>query len=153
MYINQLHNIVTNHVFCATFSDLVLAEAQKVTILAESSNGEDDAAKTPRLFTGYKKKCNKKDDPVSSVKAELICYMQVSSDEEEADCLGFWKRHAKVFPMLYLVAMRVLTVPATSAPVERVFSHGGLIMRPHRAWLSARTLSCLIFLKCNHSVA
>lgn len=153
MYINQLHNIVTNHVFCATFSDLVLAEAQKVTILAESSSGEDDAAKTPRLFTGYRKKSNKKDDPVSSVKAELIRYMQVSSDEEEADCLGFWKRHAKVFPMLYLVAMRVLTVPATSAPVERVFSHGGLIMRPHRAWLSARTLSCLIFLKCNHSVA
>ncbi|KAI4815992.1 hypothetical protein KUCAC02_006113 [Chaenocephalus aceratus] len=39
------------------------------------------------------------------------------------------------------------------APVERVFSHGGLIMRPHRARLSARTLSSLIFLKCNHSVA
>lgn len=157
MYINQLHNIVTNHVFCATFSDLVLAEARKVTTLAESSSGEDDKdeppAKTPRLFTGYRKKSNKKDDPVSSVKAELIRYMQVSSDEEEADCLGFWKRHAKVFPRLYLATMRVLAVPATSAPVERVFSHGGLIMRPHRAWLSARTLSCLIFLKCNHSVA
>ncbi|KAK0151186.1 Zinc finger BED domain-containing protein 4 [Merluccius polli] len=117
--------------------DLVLAEARKVTILAESSSGEDDKdeppAKTPRLFAGYRKKSNKKDDHVSSVQAELIRYIQVSSDEVEADCLGFWKRHAKVFPRLYLVAMRVLAVPATSAPVERVFSHGGLIMRPHRA--------------------
>jgi len=132
-----------------------VAEAQKVTILAESS-GEDDKdetpAKTPRLFTGYRKKKNK-DDHVSSVKAELIRYIQVCSDEEEeADCLGFWKRNAKVFPRLYLVAMRVLSVPATSTPVERVFSHGGLIMRPHRARLSARTLSSLIFLKCNRSV-
>ncbi|KAI4801866.1 hypothetical protein KUCAC02_019734, partial [Chaenocephalus aceratus] len=101
--------------------DLVLAEARKVTILAESSSGEDNKdeeppAKTPRLFTGYRKKSKKKDDHVSSVKAELIRYIQV-------------------------------------APVERVFSHGGLIMRPHRARLSARTLSSLIFLKCNHSVA
>ncbi|CAL8333247.1 unnamed protein product [Merluccius merluccius] len=105
--------------------DLVLAEARKVTILAESSSGEDDKDeppdKTPRLFAGYRKKSNKKDDHVSSVQAELIRYIQVSSDEVEADCLGFWKRHAKVFPRLYLVAMRVLTVPATSAPVERVF--------------------------------
>lgn len=130
-------------------SDLVLAEAQKVTILAESSSGEDDKdeppAKTPRLFSGYRKKSNKKDDPVSSVKAELIRYIQVSSDKEEADYLCFWKRHAKVFLRLYLVAMRVLAVPSTSAPVKRVFSHRGLIMRIHQARLSARTLSCLIF--------
>ena len=99
-----------------------MAEAQKVTILAESS-GEDDKdeppAKTPRLYTGYRKKKNKKDHHVSSVKAELIHYIQVCSDEEEeADCLGFWKRNAKVFPRLYLVAMRVLSVPATIAPVD-----------------------------------
>ncbi|KAJ4932943.1 hypothetical protein JOQ06_029781 [Pogonophryne albipinna] len=139
--------------------DLVLAEARKVTILAESCSGEDNKDeeppdKTPRLFTGYRKKSKKKDDHVSSVKAELIRYIQVcSGEEDEADCLVFWKRNAKVFPRLYLVAMRVLAVPATSAPVERVFSHGGLIMRPHRARLSARTLSSLIFLKCNHSDA
>lgn len=44
---------------------------------------------------------------------------------------------------LYFVVMRVVAVPATSAPVERVFSHGGLIMRPHQAMLNARTLSKL----------
>ncbi|KAL7390742.1 hypothetical protein ABVT39_026702 [Epinephelus coioides] len=63
--------------------DLVLAEARKVTILAESSSGEDDKdeppAKTPRLFTGYRKKSNKKDGHVSSVKAELIRYIQCTS--------------------------------------------------------------------------
>ena len=36
--------------------------------------------------------------------------------------------------------MRTLSVPATSAPVERVFSHGGIIMCPHRAQLSDKLL-------------
>jgi len=84
--------------------------------------------------------------------AKVIRYIQVCS-EEEIDRMDFWQKHPKIFPRLYLVSMKLLAVPATSAPVERVFSHGGLIMRPHRARLSAKTLSSLIFLKCNHSVA
>jgi len=41
---------------------------------------------------------------------------------------------------------KVLSVPATSAPVERVFSQSGL-MRPNRA--RKTLLSQLVFLKCN----
>lgn len=138
-------------------SDLLLVEAQKVTI-PEGSSGEDEEeppvpAKSPRLFSGYRKKSTKKNaDHHTSCKDEVIRYIQVCS-EEEVDCMDFWQKHAKILPRLYLVSMKLLAVPATSAPVERVFSHGGLIMRPHRARLSAKTLSSLIFLKCNHSVA
>ena len=48
--------------------------------------------------------------------------------------------------------MGTLSVPATSAPVERVFSRGGIIMRPHRVQLNDKLLSNLIFLKCNQLV-
>ncbi|GAA6096857.1 uncharacterized protein LOC115778158 [Tachysurus ichikawai] len=44
---------------------------------------------------------------------------------------------------------QVLSVPAFSAPVERVFSRGGIIMRLHRARLGHKMLQSLIFLKCN----
>jgi len=44
---------------------------------------------------------------------------------------------------------RVERSPASSAPFGRIFSHGGIIMHPHRAQLSDRMLSDLIFLKCN----
>ena len=55
----------------------------------------------------------------------------------------------KQFEPIYPLLEEVFSVPATSAPVERVFHHGGLFMRPHRARMSDRTLSDLVFIKCN----
>jgi len=44
---------------------------------------------------------------------------------------------------------RLLCVPASSAPVERVFSQSGLIIRPNRAKMSNSLLESLVFLQCN----
>ncbi len=41
------------------------------------------------------------------------------------NCLLFWGMNKEKMPSLFQIAMRVLAVPASSAPVERVFSHGG----------------------------
>ena len=49
----------------------------------------------------------------------------------------------------YFPAIRAPSVPASSSPIERVFSKGGLILRPHRAKMSDCRVSSLIFLKCN----
>lgn len=77
-------------------------------------------------------------------------YLTASTANVE-DCLAFWNDNRKRFPRLYELAMKVHSIPATSAPVERVFSHGGVIMRPHRAGrLSDSNLANLLFLKCNN---
>lgn len=44
---------------------------------------------------------------------------------------------------------RLFCIPATSAPVERVFSQGGIIMRPHRAKMSDDLLEMVMYLRCN----
>jgi hypothetical protein len=64
---------------------------------------------------------------------------------------NYWDifRRDENFRQLHPLLERVLCVPATSAPVERVFSHGGIFMRPHRARLSPKVLSNLVFAKCN----
>ena len=63
--------------------------------------------------------------------------------------LAFWSQFSNQLPDLCKLARSLLYIPATSAPVERVFSHGGIIMRPHRARLGDEKLAELIFMKCN----
>ena len=53
------------------------------------------------------------------------------------------------FPHLHQLALRLLCVPATSAPSERIFSRSGILMRPHRSRLSKDILAKLTFVKCN----
>ena len=55
-----------------------------------------------------------------------------SLTEDELVTKYFWKNHQKIWPELASFAKMILTIPATSAPVERIFSVGGAILRPSR---------------------
>jgi hypothetical protein len=59
---------------------------------------------------------------------------------------------SEAYAELWPLFSRVFAVPASSAPVERVFSQSGLILRPHRAKMSDSLLESLVFLKCNSSL-
>jgi hypothetical protein len=67
----------------------------------------------------------------------------------EEECLRFWEKRKVTYSKLIPSVLRVFPVPASSAPVERVFSHGGIFVRPHQARTSDKLLSTLVFLKCN----
>ena len=56
------------------------------------------------------------------------------------------------YPSLTNLVKRTLCVPATSAPVERVFNHGGIVVRPRRSSLAPQRLHKFLFLKCNEHV-
>lgn len=71
-------------------------------------------------------------------------------DPQSQNVLQFWFVNKTRLNKLLPLALRIFSVPASSAPIERVFSHGGIIMRPHRARLGDTMLSKLIFLKCNN---
>ena len=84
--------------------------------------------------------------------SQLHAYFDLLTSSPTAltiDPLKFWHSRRKEYPLLYDTALRYLSVPASSSPIERVFSHGGIIMRPHRASMTDTTLSNLVFLKCN----
>ena len=81
---------------------------------------------------------------IDEINEEIMLFLK--DPRYETDLIFDKKNH---FPYLYRLAVRVLCVPATSAPVERVFSRSGILMRPHRSRLSKHMLSKLTFVKCN----
>ena len=88
---------------------------------------------------------------VSGVSAQLATYITLSEEfeHEQSEVLTFSSTSRSRLSKLFPLAMQVLLVTASSAPVERVFSHRGLVMRPHRSRLGDAMLSNLLFLKCN----
>ena len=110
--------------------------------------------KAARLFAGYKRSRHKSNRMNMSVASQYHRYLEVAAEFDHNEkcpnaCLHFWLVNKNNLPRLFPLAMRVLSVPASSSPIERVFSHEGIIMRPHRAKLSDKMLSSRIYLKCN----
>lgn len=66
-----------------------------------------------------------------------------------ADPLLFWKVHENEYSNLASVARDVFAVPATSAPVERVFSQASIATNGKRTRLSGKQLEREIMLKTN----
>jgi hAT family C-terminal dimerisation region len=53
-------------------------------------------------------------------------------DGTPSDALAWWKMQEKLLPVLSVIARRLLCLPVTSAPSERVFSVAGLTISKNR---------------------
>lgn len=136
------------------FSDLILSNLPAQATPqhgATTQNSSDvvelvaDTNTTNSLFASFRAQ-----EPMLYGRAEqLNRYLDLSASSISTEAVNFWLSNQQRFPDLSRLALSVLSVPATSAPVERVFSSGGLFMRPHRSRLHDSTLSQLVFAKCN----
>jgi hypothetical protein len=107
----------------------------------------DPFTKRKCLFPYFKETKKISFDDKPTILIELDSYL---CDESREENLLFSKKH--IYPNLYKLSLKYLTVPATSAPIERVFSQSGYIMRPHRASLTKKNVCLLTFLKCNKNL-
>ena len=87
-----------------------------------------------------------------SLENEVKDYFGDTTLDEENDPLQYWKIKESLFPTLATLAKKYLCVPASSPPVERVFSIAGKIFRPDRCSLSDSTFERLMCVKCNKIV-
>lgn len=76
---------------------------------------------------------------------EFKCERSIDYTKESA--LKWWKLNARKYPKLAAAARRLLAIPATSAPCERLFSQASLTVSDHRANLSCNLVQSLVLLK------
>ena len=88
-----------------------------------------------------------------ALKKEIAFYLSTpfitKEDLESFDLLKWWKDHEKQFPLLSVVARKVLGIPATSACCERIFSKSGNVVSSLRANISPQNVDMTIFIAVN----
>jgi zinc finger BED domain-containing protein 1 (E3 SUMO-protein ligase ZBED1) len=77
---------------------------------------------------------------------ELPALPHKDANKNAGDPLKWWQQHRKHLPLLSEVARKVLCIPATSAPSERLFSAAGLIVTDKRSRLTGGNVGRLTFL-------
>jgi hAT family C-terminal dimerisation region len=129
-------------------------DSLSLTTINESAEVGPPPVKKSKLFANYEstQSSTAQHTSNSSTFSQTNKYLEMpeESTDDNDNCLSFWKRNSVVLNKLIYPAARALGVPASSSPVKRVFSHGGIILRPHRARMSDSLLSKLVFLKCNN---
>jgi hypothetical protein len=80
-------------------------------------------------------------------KDELEEYLAAPPAKSKTDVLQWWKANATMYPCLAAMARDYLAIPATSAPVERVFSGGTDLVQPKRGSLSEDAIQACMCLK------
>ena len=76
-------------------------------------------------------------------------YLNSPCLSEFTEPLIFWKNNQYKYAGLSKLACKYLQIPASSAPVERIFSIAGKIFRPDRCRLSDDLFEKLMFIRCN----
>ena len=101
----------------------------------------------PSLFAGFEKqRCNQAQGVTSA--DEVTQFLAIHSGGKKVNAVRHWQTENRML-RLRRVALQFLSVPASSAPVERVFSTGGHILSARRGSMAADTLTSLMVLKCN----
>lgn len=85
--------------------------------------------------------------PMQRAEMEVQRYKESEPIPLVSDPLLWWEENQYKFPLVSNMARRLLCIPSTSVPSERVFSAAGDIVCSQRANLKAKTVDMLIFLK------
>ncbi|KAK6483662.1 zinc finger BED domain-containing protein 4-like [Huso huso] len=88
-------------------------------------------------------------DVTSPHAQEVETYLQEPCIPYNQDPLAFWKGNQYRFPRLSQLAQHYLCIPASSAPVQRLFSTAGKGFHPERTRLSDSNFETLMFIKAN----
>ncbi len=82
----------------------------------------------------------------NQIEMEWIRFQSMPVLKLDQNPLIWWEQHAPVLPLISNCARKYLSIPASSAPVERLFSMAGLTVTKKRASLKPSLVNDLVFL-------
>ena len=143
-----------SHLTCFTpeqrsgVQDILREKVQQMTSSGKQMQGEEPAKKKKKeTAMSFLLGMTTQDDSDSSTEVDrFVAESQLQPDD---DALEWWGRNEHRFPMVANLARRLLCVPATSVPSERIFSTAGMIVNNLRSSLSPDNVDMLIFLNKN----
>ncbi|ODM89661.1 hypothetical protein Ocin01_17021, partial [Orchesella cincta] len=81
----------------------------------------------------------------TKIDLETQCLQYLQSNDRSLESLN-------IYPIVREMFFKFNTALPSSAPAERVFSYGGMVLRPQRACLADDTFETLLFLKLNNGL-
>ncbi len=84
---------------------------------------------------------------VSEINSYVMEYEVIRSNPQYLDPLKFWYDRRDVYPCLFQLALKTLSIPATSVLSKQCFSKAGNISTSGRARLEAGTVEKLVYLQ------
>ena len=119
------------------------------------SNQRQDEAVTSQALSvtvqeSTRRFCSDELERYRFIEASLPMFCLGTGDEEQfSDPLMWWEGRKIAYPTLYVLAQRYLSIPATSAPSERLWSLASRIVTIRRARLESSLIGDLMFIKEN----
>jgi len=121
-----------------------------------------DRSKSTRLLQEeYNKSAKSPPNPAQNPQKKLLDYISFNNLDElqlyesftvlsmDIDPLQWWRTHQSTFPTLSVLALKYLSVVATSVPSEQLFSKSGEVVTKKRSRLAASTVKEITFLHSN----
>jgi hypothetical protein len=137
--------------------DDITTDLKKKLFFIESVKSEDDEAdsisppakkvKTDGIFSFLPRGTPKRKRHMSGSTQCIDTYIGEECDTSDANHLLYWKENENKFPILAKLATEYVSVHASSAPVERLFSIVGKVFRPYRIRMKDETFETLMMLK------
>ena len=106
----------------------------------------------PRRTSGTNANNNNRncyDKVKADVANQFTCFLDEPILDFRDNPLSWWRSKATRYPALEIGVRKLFCIPATSAPVERVFSSAGNIVDKKRASLLPRNVDMLVFMHTN----
>jgi len=138
-------------------------ETSPLTVTASSATDDDVPTPTKKfkgshMLRAYLVDSSDEDDdstPAATaaemLSTEIACYDSSKIVHHTMQPIDFWKSAKSQYPLLSTIAYRLLAIPATSVPSERLFSMAGLVVSKLRASTSPENVAKISFLNKNVS--